>query len=389
MYRHTYVKVDGNILENNIKNIKSTYGNYKYYFGVVKNNCYHHGIYSIKYMIKAGINYLAVSSLEEALIARSYDRKIPILCLEPIDAEYVYDAINSNITITIGSLKEAEELLDYKFSDKLKVHLKIDSGMNRLGFKKNSELRKAFKTLNSIKNLEVEGIYTHLATSGISDRHYSDQINNFLTITSGIDLNEIPIVHVDRSLTLVLHDKLDFVNGVRLGICMYGFSQNIPKGNCLYRIKRFIMQKKYHIDAVHLSNSLLLDYPMSMYSKVLEVRQISKGEFVGYGANYVAKEDEYIATIPVGYADGVTKAFKYIFINDNKYEIVAECMDMIMVRVSSKVKSGDDVEIFGKNQNVKQLSDRLGIVGHKFLSLFSTRVPIVYEYNGEIREIKY
>ena len=389
MYRPTYIEVDGNILENNIKNIKTTYNNYTYYFGVVKNNSYHHGIYAIKYMIKAGINYLAVSSLEEAITARSYDRKIPILCLEPIDVSYVYDAINNNVTLTIGSIEEAEEIAKCKFSDTLKIHLKIDSGMSRLGFRNSKDFNKAYKILTETKNVEIEGVYTHLATSGVIDKYYNEQVENFLSITKGIDLKKIPIVHVDRSLTLVVHDKLDFVNGVRLGICMYGFSQNIPEGGFLRKLKRKHLQKKLGISNVHLTNNLNLNYVMSMYSKVIEVRKIKAGDFVGYAALYVAKEDEIIATIPVGYADGVKKEFEYVYINNEKCEIVAECMDMIMVKVNNNVKTGDIVEVFGKNQTIKDLADRLGIVGHKALSLFSTRVPIVYKYNGETREIKY
>ena len=121
MYRPTYINVDGNVIENNIKNIISNYSDYKYYFAVVKNNAYHHGIYAAKYMISGGANYLAVSSLEEALSLRKYFTDIPILILEPIMSEYVYDAINSNITITISSYQEAEDLCNLKLSDQVKV----------------------------------------------------------------------------------------------------------------------------------------------------------------------------------------------------------------------------------------------------------------------------
>ena len=188
MYRPTYIKVDGNVLENNVRNIISTYSSYKYFFGVVKNNCYHHGIYSIKYLINAGVNYLAVSSLEEAIAVREYNSDIPVLCLEPIYPDYIYDAINNNVTLTVGSLDEVKAIVDLKFSDTLKVHLKVDSGMNRLGFKDKNEFKEVYNLLTSIKNIEVEGVYTHLATSGIADRHYTDQITNFKDITSLFDL---------------------------------------------------------------------------------------------------------------------------------------------------------------------------------------------------------
>lgn len=389
MYRPTYIKVDGNKLENNIKNIISNYSNYKYYIAVVKNNAYHHGIYAAKYMIDGGTNYLAVSSLEEAIALRKYFAEVPILILEPIGTEYVYDAINNNVTITIGSLSEASELNELKLSDQVKVHLKVDSGMNRLGFKSSKDIEKAYKMLLDNKKVTVEGIYTHLATSGINDLHYYEQIDNFLNITKKINLKEIPIVHVDRSLTLVTHDKLDFVNGFRMGIGMYGYKQNINPGGLITKFKRNHLWKSNNITGVHLSNNLNIDYVFSMYSKVIELRNVKPGEFVGYSASYVAKEEIFVATIPAGYADGVLKDFKYVYIKNKPYEIIAECMDMVMIKVDKTVKIGDEVEIIGKNQSIKDVGTRMNISGHKFLNLFTTRVPIIYTYNNEEREIKY
>lgn len=389
MYRPSYIEVDGKILENNVQNIKKNYPEYKYYFGVVKNNCYHHGFYAIKYLIKGGINYLAVSSLEEALNARKYAPEIPILCLEPIDSEYVYDAINNNITISISSLYDLSKIIDLKFSDELKVHLMVDSGMNRLGFKNSNDFYKAYSALKDKKNVIVEGVYTHLATSGIKDQHYSQQISKFLEITSMVDLNDIPIVHIDRSLTMVVHDKLPFVNGARIGITLYGFKQNIPTGNLLTRIKRSIAQRKYNISNVHLMNNLDIKFAFRVYSRVMEIRNATKGEFCGYGADYIVTEDVKIATIPVGYADGITKNFKYVFIHNVPCEIISECMDMIMVKVPNNVKIGDKVEIIGKNQSIKDLCLRTNMVGHKLLNQFSNRLPVVYKYLNDSIEVKY
>ena len=142
MYRKTFVKIDCNILENNIKEIKSKY-DYKYYIAVVKANAYGHGDYIINSLIKGGINYLAASSREECLKLRKRNSSIPILCLEPMEIEYVYDAINNNVAITIESLEYLQELNELKLQDVLKIHVKIDSGMNRLGFKSAKNLNRA------------------------------------------------------------------------------------------------------------------------------------------------------------------------------------------------------------------------------------------------------
>ena len=149
------------------------------------------------------------------------------------------------------------------------------------------------------------------------------------------------------------------------------------------------LANKYGIENVHLTNNLDINYAFSMYSSVMELRKVKAGEFVGYGALYKFKEDSIVATIPAGYADGVIKDFKYVYINNKPYEIIAECMDMIMVLVDSKVKIGDKVEIVGKNQSIKELGSRINVSGHKFLTMFSNRVPIVYKYNKDKVEIKY
>ena len=126
MYRKTYVEVNIDNLKNNVKNIVNYYNDYDYYFGVVKGNCYGHGTTNvINELIESGVNYLAVSSLEEAIEARNINKKIPILCLEPIRIEYVDICIKNNITITVHDYKYAKELINKEVNKKLKIHLKI------------------------------------------------------------------------------------------------------------------------------------------------------------------------------------------------------------------------------------------------------------------------
>ena len=345
---------------------------YQYFIGVVKNNCYHHGLYLVRIMKELGINYFAVSSLEEALDVRKYDCDTPILCLEPINPEYVYDAINNNITLTISSLEEAMEIVNIKLSDVLKVHLKVDSGMNRLGFKSKELFKSAYDLLVNHKNVIVEGVYTHFATDGCTDKYYNNQVSNFLEITSLINLKEIPVIHVDRSYTSLIHSKHNFANGFRIGLSMYGY---LPK-----------MNKK--IDCRNVL-SLNLQPVLSMYSEIISLRNVAKGDFVGYNAKYKARRDSIIATIPCGYADGVYLDFRYVYINNKRYNIVAECMDMIMIEVDDSVRIGDKVEIFGQNQTAEELACRLKIIDHKFLNLFSSRVPIVYVDEKSSFEVKY
>ena len=393
MYRKTYALIDENILKDNIEEIKNKYSDYKYYIGVVKNNAYGHGMHVVNSLIEGGINYLAVSSLEEAMMVRKYNRKIPILCLEVIDLDYIYDCINNNVTITVESLDYLEKLDKIKLDYEVKIHLKLNTGMNRLGIKDKKEVNKCVEIINKNKKLLLEGIYTHLATSGISDKYYDDQITKFENLTKDIDLSKIPIVHLGRSLTLVNHDKLPFVNGIRLGIIMYGFSQSITpdksiKGR-LREIKRKHLIKKYNISKTSLQNDLKLNTAFSLYSTVMSIKKVNKDEFVGYGALYFATTDINVAVIPIGYADGITKKYKYVSINNNKYEIIADSMDMLMVSVDKSVKVKDKVEIFGDKISIKEASKANGVNSYKLFNMITTRVPRVHKKNKETIEIKY
>lgn len=303
MYRKTYVEVNIDNLKNNVKNIVNYYNNYDYYFGVVKGNCYGHGTtYVVNELIESGVNYLAVSSLEEALEVRKINKKIPILCLEPIRVEYIDICIKNNITITVHDYNYAKELINKKIDKKLKIHLKIDSGMNRLGFKEKSELNEIYVELKNKENIEIEGIFTHFATLGINDKEWDNQLEKFKKITSDINLKEIPIVHLYKSAAFINHPKIDFANGIRLGIGMYGYDST-PKysnrgiKNKLRAIKRALNRRKQNISETRLDLPIELKPAFKMYSEIIQVKKIKQGEFVGYGAMYRAKEDETIGII--------------------------------------------------------------------------------------------
>ncbi len=142
MYRNTCLEIDLDKLEKNVKNIINTFDGYKYYIGVVKGNAYGYGEYISKYITEAGINYLAVSSLEEAINVRKYVKDTPILCLEPISLEYIDEIIKYNITICISNYEYYEELKRIKLNKLVKFHLKLNTGMNRLGINDNELVNK-------------------------------------------------------------------------------------------------------------------------------------------------------------------------------------------------------------------------------------------------------
>ena len=393
MYRKTYVEVNLDNLKNNVKNIINYYNNYKYYFGVVKGNCYGHGTtYVINELIESGVNYLAVSSLEEAEEARKINKKIPILCLEPVRIEYIDICIKNNITITVHDYNYAKELINKKINKNLKIHLKIDSGMNRLGFKEKSELNEIYEELKNKENVEVEGIFTHFATLGINDKEWDNQLEKFKEITKDIDLKEIPIVHLYKSAAFMNHPKLDFANGIRLGIGMYGYYSNPvykTKGikNKLREIKRKISKRKNKISETTTQIPIELKSAFKMYSEIIQIKKIKKGEFVGYGDIYRANEDEIIGIMPVGYADGIFRNSRgrFVAINNKKYQIIGDVgMGMTAVKIDNTIKMYDKVTLIGDQVSIKDVAIHNGTSIYETMCNIGKQIPRVYIKEDEI-----
>ena len=384
MYRKTYALINCDILKQNIKNIKENY-KYKYYIGVVKANAYGHGDYIVNSLIEGGINYLAASSLEECLNIRKRNEEIPILCLEPIEHEYLNICEKYNITVTIP---DYEYFKDLNPNLNLKAHIKIDSGMNRLGFKSKNEVKEVYDKLKD-SNIEIEGIYTHIGVSGIWDEYYDKAVKAFEEITSLIDLNQIKIIHISRSLTLVTHKMPKYVTALRLGIIMYGFAQKLNKPKGLRLIKRNLFLKKHNIKDITYENNLNLKRAFSLHTTVMSIKDVKKGEYVGYGAKYIAQEDIKIAILPIGFADGLNKSYENqnVIINNKKYKIIGEIgMDMIAVKIDDSVKLKDHVIIF---TDAKEKANELGISAYQLFTSITNRVPRVYIENGNNKEIKY
>ena len=367
--RNTYALINLNNLENNIKEIIKNYS-YEYYFGVIKANCYGHGIETIKTMEKAGINYFCTATLEEAIEARKLTKK-PILCFGYVNTSDLELVEKNNITLSIVSFDYFNELL--KVNPKIKVHLKINSGMNRFGVKDKEEV---LEIVNKLKksNMELEGIYTHLATSGVSDIYYDKQIANFEELTSLINLREIPIVHLFNSISTARHPKLAYANGIRLGLMMYGFTfkMNISK---LTELKRKVLYK--NISKTMLTNNLNLKKVLSLHSEVININKLTKGEFVGYDAKHIASDNELIAVIAIGHADGVTSCYKKVRINKKLYPIVAICMDYIMVKVDNTVKVHDKVDLICDELAIGK--DIYGDSPHHLLVSITNRVPRIFK----------
>lgn len=360
----TFLEINLDILRENAKEIIKKYDNYKYYFGVVKSNAYGHGEYIVNELIKGGVNYLAVSYLDEAIKVREFNKKTPLLCFVPIDLNDLDLAIENNITITISNYDYLKELIKI-LNKKIKVHIKLDTGMNRLGVKNISEFDLIYKEIISNKYIELEGIYTHLSTVGVHEKTYDNQIEKFKEITENINLKEIPIIHLTSSANLVSHEKIEFANGVRLGSILYGYNPTIRTNNRgiinkLRNIRNKYMQKKYNLSRVITDVNLNIKPAIKMYTHILQIKNVKKDEYVGYGLSYKAQEDIKIAIIPVGYNNGIGFGINnhYVIINNKKYYSIGQTsMNMMAIKIDDNVKLNDMVYIINDELTPKVLAN--------------------------------
>lgn len=352
--RNTYLEINLNNIKENVSHIIKQYHQYQYYFGVVKADCYGHGdIKTVKAIIAGGCNYLAVASLEEALYIRKEINDIPILCFGHVPIEYLSICQEKNITVTIHSLEYAKEIQQNSECIGIKVHVKLNTGMNRLGISKKEDLTEVFNIIEE-KKLLLEGIYTHIYCAE-SKSLYEKQINKFQNLTAEINLNTIKIVHISASEAIENYPKPTFVNGCRLGIMMYGFTK---------------------------CEELQLKSTLKLVSEIVQIHTLNKGETVGYGATYEAKKDnERIAVVSIGYADGVIRKNKgrFVYIKDKKYEIVGNiCMDMLFVKVDDTITTYDKVEILRDVQHINEVANYLETIPYEVICSIGKRVTRIY-----------
>ena len=353
------VTVDLSNIENNARVITSTFKDYKYYMAVLKGNAYGHGMKVVNNIVENGFNYIAVFSLNEALEVRKYNKDIPILLLCPISINELDIAKDNKLTITVHDIDYLKNLL--KLDYKLKIHLKLDTGMNRLGFKLPEEVVYA---VNAIKesSYTLEGIYSHFATIGLFDPYYDKQVRKFKELTSLVDLSEIPMVHFSSSVILLTHKKLECVNTLRCGILLYGYNvcPFISKSgikNKLRNLRNKYYQRKYKLSKLTTNVSIDVKPVMKFVTHILQIKKVKAGETIGYGATKVTK-DTKVAILPIGYSNGIGKNKRYVLINGNKYYSIGEiAMNMMMVSIDDRVKLDDEVVVLGDELTLGKVAD--------------------------------
>lgn len=351
-YRQTFAEINLKHIEKNVSKIIKKYDEYQYYIGVVKADSYgHYDNRVVKSIIKGGCNYLAVSSLEEALQIRKNISDIPILCMGIILPYYLPICVENNITVTIPSFEYVMEI-PKTLASKLKCHIKLDTGMNRLGIKSKDELEYTYSILKE-RGFNIEGIFTHIYEAS-KKKKSQKQFDRFLELTENIPLEEIPIIHIAQSETLTNHPKIPFTTGCRLGIIIYGFTND---------------------------DSLQLQSTFALKSQIVQIKHLKKGETVGYQGIYKANENEIVGIVSIGYADGVIRknTGRTVFINGREYSIIGNiCMDMFMVKIDESVSLYDTVDILKDVQDIERVSKYLHTIPYEVMCSISKRVHRIY-----------
>lgn len=276
-------------LENNIDKIKERAKNTKI-IAVIKGNGYGLGLHELaNFLVQKGISYLAVSSVEEAIeLANIENINAKILCLESTAVqEELYELLNKDIIITIGSLEAANVLskLAKKENKKVKVHLKIDTGFSRYGFLYNQK-EIILKVIKENPSFLVEGIFSHFSNAYADNENYTKmQFYRFLSVKEFLEENgiNIPIYHIANSSAFLKYDDM-FLDAVRIGSAFLG---------------RVIVENKIGLKRIGM-----------LKSNVVEIKELKKGTKIGYSNSYTLKRNSQIAVVPVGYSDGFHVAVK-------------------------------------------------------------------------------
>lgn len=367
MYRNTWMEIDLDGIEENIRRIKKICG--KRIIAVVKAGGYGCGDMMVARAARnAGAEMLAVSSSDEALILRNKGYEGPLLILGHTDAMDLGKLIQNHVTVPAYSMNWVKNAVKTDCSG-LCVHIKCDTGMNRIGFRDGADIREAIRILLD-HGCKVEGIFTHFACAESDEAMTQRQFDAFSRFVKEAAY-PFEWIHCDNSeATIRFRDDLS--NACRLGIAMYGISETLHD----------------------------LCHPVALYSRMFMVKRVPAGETVGYGATYTTKEDEWIGTMPIGYADGFIRRNqgRKVLVNGREARVVGRvCMDQTMIHLAQEEPEGSVVEIFGPHIAIEDMAEELETIPYEIFCLISDRVTrlyrsggtIRYESNGRINESEY
>ncbi|WRD67735.1 alanine racemase [Helicobacter pylori] len=373
--RASFVEVNSASLRHNFSAVKSIVPKDAHIMAVVKANAYGAGaIKASEIFLQEGAHYLGVATLDEALELRSHFSKTPILILGYSPNSNASMLIDNDLSAMIFSLEQAEVFsqMALKSQKRLKIHLKIDTGMHRLGLEPNFKSIEIIKKIRALKGLEVEGIFTHLSNADAKIKtHAKNQMKAFNAFLEQLldQKIEFQYRHAYNSagiLSLCNGNENRFLNLYRPGIMLYGFyPSNGMKESCPTILKNVI----------------------SLKAQIVQIRSVKKGEFIGYGEHFYTNEETLVGVLALGYADGLVRALGnriQVAINNQLAPLIGKvCMDQCFVKLNNiQAKEGDEVILFGdkstKANDASEIAALLNTIAYETISTLSKRLERVY-----------
>ncbi|MGF7058085.1 alanine racemase [Brassicibacter mesophilus] len=378
--RPVWAEINLDNLAHNIKEVRRVVNKESLITAVIKADAYGHGsVMAAKIFLENGADRLAVATLSEAIELRNAGIMAEILILGYTPDFQAITAIENNITLTVYNYENAYSISKAakNINKTAKIHIKIDSGMGRIGLRAEDRSLEDIQKISELSNVFIEGIFTHFAKADEINKEFTNkQFNQFNMIINAIESRgiKIPIKHASNSAAIIDLPEYN-LDMVRAGIMLYGL---YPSNEVLK-------------DRVNLKPSMILK------TKISNVKSVPKGTGISYGHIHITQQDSIIGTIPIGYADGFTRMLinkADVGIKDSRAKVVGRiCMDQCMIDVTdiTDVKIDDEVIIFGDGRNnsphIDEVAQKLGTINYEIVCMVSRRVPRVYIKSGEIVKI--
>ncbi len=374
MRQHSRVCAEINLdnFEHNLDEIERLLGPGTEICAVIKTDGYGHGAVPLARVLeeRESVWGYAVATADEALELCDAGLKKPILILGYVFDEDMEDLIERDIRLTVFTVETARMLSGaaYESGKTVKIHIKMDTGMSRIGFACTDETADEIEEIAALPNIEIEGLFTHFAMADMRDKSFSElQARRFFAVRDALGERgiDIPLCHISNSAAIIDMPQYD-LDLARAGIILYGLwpSDEVSRDR---------------IDLKPL---------MTLKSHVVQVKTLTDGNIVSYGGTYRVDGEEVIATIPVGYGDGYPRTLSnvgYVLIRGQRAPICGRiCMDQFMVNVTDipGVKPGDEVILAGRcgeeEITLEQLGELSGRFNYEFACDIGKRVPRVY-----------
>ncbi len=373
--RASFVEVNTASLRHNFNAVKSIVPKDAHVMAVVKANAYGAGaLKASEIFLQEGANYLGVATLDEALELRSHFSQTPILILGYSPNTNASMLIDNDLSAMVFSFEQAEVFsqVALKSQKRLKIHLKIDTGMHRLGLEPTFKSIETIKKIRALKGLEVEGIFTHLSNADANIKtHAKNQMKAFNAFLEQL-LNqkiEFKYRHAYNSagiLSLCNGNENRLLNLYRPGIMLYGF---------------------YPSNEMKESSQTILKNVISLKARIVQIKRVKKGEFIGYGEHFYTNEETLVGVLALGYADGLMRALGnriQVAINNQLAPLIGKvCMDQCFVKLNDiEAKEGDEVILFGdksaKANDASEIATLLNTIPYETISTLSKRLERVY-----------